>query len=182
MPFKRWPVAAYIPAPADYLEFAATTAPGEVFVDLPTTFNMDLTDPELWERIDPRDFVTRSEHEPRPLIREVSMFTSSWDDLFQYNRELIYLYWQSSHRRSTVSGLNGYFPTPRVIFYHWTMKLPQAEAIARLRAYGVTALVYHKGMELKKDRLSLSQLEGSPLLRKVFEGPNTIVFRFSEGQ
>lgn len=177
MPFKRWPVAVWSPPPADHLEFAAKAAPGEVFIDLPTTFTMDLDDTGLWEELDPREFVTRSEGQPRPLIREVSMFTSSWDDLFQYNRELIYLYWQGYHRRSTVSGLNGYFPTPRVIFYHWTMKLPQADAIARLREYGVTALVYHKGMELKKDRVSLEQLEGSPHLEKVFDGPRTVVFR-----
>jgi len=180
MPFKRWPVDDYIPAPADYLVFAASAAPGEVFLDLPTTFTMDLENPDLWERLDPRAFVYRSASDPRPEMREVSMFTSSWDPLFQYNRELIYLYWQSQHRRSTVSGLNGYFPTPRVIYYYWTSRLPHPEAIAKLKEFGITALVYHKGMELTRDRFSLRVLEESPLLRKVFEGPRTVVFRFVE--
>jgi len=180
MPFKRWPVGEYIPIPADYREFAASVGPEEVFLDVPTTFTMDLEDLALWERLDPREFVERKAGDPRPQMREVSMFTSSWDPLFQYNRELIYLYWQSQHRHSTVSGLNGYFPTPRVIYYLWSVRLPEPEAIGRLKRYGVTVLVYHKGMELKKDRVSLRVLESSPLLRKVFEGPHTVVFRFAE--
>ncbi len=182
IPFKAWPVARYIELPDDYARFVATTAPNEVFMDLPSHFNMQVEnwDPAVFD--DPLRFIRREPGQPRLEVSEISMFTSSWDNLFQYNRELIYMQWQSLHRRSTVSGLNGYFPTPRMLYYQHGERLPEPEAVGWLARRGVTAIVYHKGMELKKDRVGLSMLEGSPLLEKVFDSPTLAAFRFRRSQ
>jgi hypothetical protein len=177
MPFKAWPVAAHIEMPADYAQFAAATDAGAVFLDLPTAFNMRFEDPDAWRDADPRELVTRRPGQPELRVREMSMFTSSWDNIFQYNREIIYLYWQSRHHRSTVSGLNGYFPTPRMIYQYWTARLPDPEAFGELKRYGVTVLVYHKNMGLPRDTMTFQQIDSSPLLEKVFDGPTVAAFR-----
>ena len=76
-----------------------------------------------------------------------------------------------------MSGLNGYFPTPRMIYQQYAERIPDPAALHWLARHGVTALIYHKGMELKKDPFDLPALEASPLLEKTFDGPRTAVFR-----
>lgn len=181
VPFKAWNVAKWIDIPADYLSFARKTGTNEVFLDLPTSFTMHFQDDRSWRSADPSRLVNRRPGEPRLSITELSMFTHSWDDLFQYNREIIYMHWQTQHRRSSVNGLNGYFPTPRVVYQYWIQRLPSAEAIGRLEQYGVTTLIYHKGMEIPEDSLTLRQLETSPQLVEVFDGPTIAAFRFRQG-
>ncbi len=177
MPFKQWPVEHFISIPDDYRLFTKDKQ-GEIFLDLPTDFNMEFNNWDDALFSDPSRFIYKKQNDTQLEVSELSMFTSSWDNLFQYNREIIYMFWQTYHRQSTVNGLNGYFTTPRMIYQRWTKELPGSIAVEKIKAFGVTALVYHKNMELTADPLKLNMLEQSPLLIKIFEGSSIVVFRF----
>jgi hypothetical protein len=178
MPFKRWPVADWITLPDEFRQFTASTQ-NEVFLHMPTNFNMRYVNWDSQVFADPADFVTKKPGQPELKVAEVSMFNNSWDNLFEYNRELIYMNWQSIHRQSTVNGVNGYFSTARMIYHRRMLELPDPGAIRWLAEHGVTAIAYHKDMELADDLIKLDKLEGTPYLNKVHDGNRLAVFRFN---
>lgn len=138
-----------------------------LILELPAAMNIEFPIEKMDKFANPRDFVTKKESNPQLEVVNIGMFVDSWDDLFQYNREIIYTNWQNRHKIDSINGVNGYFPTPRMIFQYHINRLPDAESFAFLRKSGVHFIVWHEFMKIRTDNLSLNSLEKSPCLRKI---------------
>jgi len=101
----------------------------------------------------------------------------SADDLYVFNRELIYLNWQTYHRQSIVNGVNGYIPRPRVAVQKLISRLPSEEAIAGLARMGVDYVAFNKTLVLPGEADLLPGLKRARSLESVLESPTTSVFR-----
>jgi len=147
-----------------------------VVAELPTLLDFEYLnwDGDLFA--DPAAFVHRVEGRPDLALGDRTSFDRSWDDTFQYNREVMYLDWQASHRLHSVSGVNGYIPTPRMIYQRHLHALPAPAACEWLVAHGVRFLVFHRDMVIEDDRLRLADLEGARGLRRVYDDGVSAVF------
>ena len=126
----------------------------------------------------PKDFVHKKSGNPELQVMNMGMFVDSWDDIFQYNREIIYTNWQNRHKIDSINGVNGYFPTPRMIFQYHINRLPDPESFMFLKKSGINFIVWHEFMKIKSDKMPLSELEKSPCLRKIAEnGEGSVLFR-----
>ena len=103
-------------------------------------------------------------------------FDRSGEGLFFYNREVIYMNWQTQHRQNTVNGVNGYYPARRLRIQYSIDRLPHVLGIAALCELGVTYFVYHKSMELPYDRKLLPGLERTRYLTRVHEDEEVSIF------
>ena len=103
------------------------------------------------------------------------------DDLFEWNRELIYMNRQTYHRQHVVNGVHGYFPRTRVEAQRLIDALPAAEAFAGLRALGVDHIVYHRALELPWERGLYRKLAGSGALVALAVSPEVTIFGWSAG-
>ena len=139
-----------------------------LILELPA--NMKIKFPENMEKFnDPKNFVFKNNENPELHVLNIGMFVHSWDDIFQYNREIIYTNWQNHHRIDSVNGVNGYFPTPRMIFQYHINSLPDTKSFMFLKESGINFIVWHEFMKISSDTLLLSDLENSPCLKKVAE-------------
>lgn len=140
-----------------------------VIVDLPSLFSIDYLnwDKTLFDA--PSHFVLATPQTPKLRVDNISMFYNSWDDIYQYNREILYGIYQTKHHLNTISGINGYFPVPRMIYQYHIKRLPEKNAIKWLCEHDVTHIVFHKNMVIKKDNLTISSLHTSSSLRLLYE-------------
>ncbi len=116
---------------------------------------------------DPHSFIKKKPDKPELRIENLGMFVYSWDDLFEYNREIIYTNWQTSHKLNSVNGVNGYFPSPRMMYQYHINKLPDPRSFAKLKSWDVDFIVWHDDMTIKRDHLNLRKLELSKCLDKI---------------
>ena len=98
------------------------------------------------------------------------------EDLFEWNRELIYMNRQTYHRQNVVNGVHGYFPRTRLQVQKMIDALPAPEAFSRLRALGVDRLVYHRALELPWERGLYRKLAASPELVTLASSPEVTIF------
>ncbi|MCK5808852.1 hypothetical protein KAH37_07715 [bacterium] len=147
-----------------------------VIVDLPALFSIEYLnwDEELFN--DPARFVLATTQTPKLRVDNISMFYNSWDDIYQYNREILYGIYQTKHHLNTISGINGYFPVPRMIYQYHIERLPDKNAIKWLCEHDITHIVFHKNMVIKKDRLALSSLQVSSSLQLLYEDDFNALF------
>lgn len=138
-----------------------------LILELPAEMTIEFPVKKMGKFADPKDFVTKKESNPQLEVVNIGMFVDSWDDIFQYNREIIYTNWQNRHKIDSINGVNGYFPTPRMIFQFHINSLPSPESFTFLRKSGVHFIVWHEFMKIKSDKISLDDLEKSPCLRKI---------------
>ena len=101
----------------------------------------------------------------------------SADDLYVFDRELIYMNWQTYHGQSIVNGVNGYIPWSRIGVQKLTARLPSEEAVVGLARLGVGFVAFNKGLVLPGEGPSLAQLRRTPRLEPVLESADTAVFR-----
>jgi len=83
------------------------------------------------------------------------------EDLFEWNREIIYMNRQTYHRQNVVNGVHGYFPRTRLEAQRLVDALPAPDAFAGLRALGVDYVVYHHSLELPWERGLYEKLAAS---------------------
>ncbi len=140
-----------------------------LILELPAEMNIEFDAEEMKKFKDPKDFVHKKSGNPELHVMNMGMFVDSWDDIFQYNREIIYTNWQNRHKIDSINGVNGYFPTPRMIFQYHINSLPDPESFMFLKKSGVNFIVWNEFMKIKSDKLSLSELEKSPCLKKIAE-------------
>ena len=142
-----------------------------LILELPAEMSVKFDAEEMKKFKKPKDFIhkNKSGENTRLSVSDTGIFTDSWDDIFQYNREVIYTNWQNSHKIDSVNGLNGYFPTPRIIFQYYINTLPDPESFTLLRKSGINFIVWHEFMKTRTDTLSLDDLEKSPCLIKIAE-------------
>ena len=72
----------------------------------------------------------------------------SADDLNVFNRELIYINWQTYHGHDIANGVNGYIPHSRIATQLLIYELPSWEAIDELAALGIDFIAFNKGLVL----------------------------------
>ena len=97
-------------------------------------------------------------------------------DLFEWNRELVYMNRQTYHRQNIVNGVHGYFPRTRLQAQRLIDALPAPEAFAGLRAFGVDYVVYHRSLELPGEEGLYDKLAGSAELVALASSPEVTVF------
>lgn len=117
--------------------------------------------------------------------------------LHEYNRELIYMTWQTQHSNDAVTGLNGYYPLSRIKLQSIISDLPSRSAFDKLKEYDVTYIVFHKQMVIKqsasdprlkrktnpsyfqivKEEELLTKLEKSSCLTKELDNETSYIFR-----
>ena len=151
-----------------------------VVLDLPSFMKID--HPDWKDRVynDPARFVKKSPDNPPLIVENLGMFVYSWDDLFEYNREIIYTNWQTSHKLNSVNGVNGYFPTPRMMFQYHINKLPDPKSFSALKKWGVEYIVWHEDMVIKRDTLKLFHLRRSPCLESLKVDGDKHLFRLKK--
>lgn len=178
-PLKSFPVKDFIEIPEDYYAFTKGLM-NEVILDLPTYFKKDYMnwDESLFN--DPNKFIKKENGQPKLIIQGQNYYGDDFQPLLYYNRNLVYMNWQTHHRLNIISGIHGYLPTTRMIFQYYIDKIPDPHALAWLKKQKVTLIAFHKNMVLKDEEKILSGLENSSLLKKVEEGKTTTFFRFNE--
>ncbi len=82
--------------------------------------------------------------------------------LFAYNREVMYMNWQTQYKHHTVNGVNGYIPRSRLKMQGLLEQLPSYGAVRDLKLQGVTTICYHTDMELPEEKNGLAKLKRSP--------------------
>jgi hypothetical protein len=144
-----------------------------------------------------KSFAGRSLATPAPLVLEFfagkrgfvvldlpsrpggALFRDS-SDLFEWNREILYMNHQTYHLQSTVNGVHGYFPRSRLAVQHLIDALPSPEALEGLRAIGVQFIVYHRALELPWEVGLYQKLARSSALDAVGSSPEVTIFRIAD--
>jgi hypothetical protein len=99
------------------------------------------------------------------------------EDIFEWNREAIYMNWQTYHRQNIFNGVNSYFPRSRFDVQRHIYRLPSPAAIRTLQEFGMEYIVFHKNLILHHTENILAQLKQSPLLISRFESENLAILQ-----
>jgi len=102
-------------------------------------------------------------------------------DLFEWNREIIYMNRQTYHHQSTVNGVHGYFPRSRLRVQRLIDSLPSPAGFEGLRALGVQYVVYHHRLELPWEAGLYSRIADSPSLVEEVSTADATIFRLVSG-
>lgn len=103
------------------------------------------------------------------------------ENLYAYNREIIYMYYQSKHGLNIVNGVNGYQPQSRLDIDPFVRAFPDRSALARIESIGVTHVVFHKRLTLPEDKWLRSQLDRSNRLRLLRETDRVAIWEIVDG-
>ncbi len=101
----------------------------------------------------------------------------SADDLNVFNRELIYMNWQTYLGLNIVNGVNGYIPHARITTQRFIAGLPREDAVAGLARIGVDFIVFNKGLLLPGESAVVHGLQRAASLEPVFDSETTAIFR-----
>lgn len=101
-------------------------------------------------------------------------------NLYKYNRELVYMIWQTQHRLNTASGVSSYYPTSRVKLQALIHNLDLYETREKLSEANIKYLVFHKHMILRGERNLEAFLDNIPFLEKVKEMDSSILYRVND--
>ena len=163
--------------PNEYAEFVKGKS-GSLILDLPSRLDMLYLNWDYARFNKPANFVWADRSSPFLNAADRGTTALSYLPLYHYNREAIYMNWQTQHHQNIIGGVNGYYPVSRLIYDRWLEDLPDDHAIEWLRQQGVDFIVYHRNMLLPGETDIVPQLAQSPLLREVFSGKQITVFSF----
>ncbi len=94
----------------------------------------------------------------------------SGDGLYPYNREILYMNWQTQHRQNILGGVNGYLPLTRVHVQTLASALPDKKAIRDLvTQFDLQYLVVHKKIVFEHERAQIERIRNSPCLEKLLD-------------
>lgn len=148
-----------------------------LILELPAEMNIEFNAEEMAKIKNPKDFIRKNKVNPEIHIVNRGEFRDSWDDIFQYNREIIYTNWQNRHKIDSINGVNGYIPIPRMIFQYHINNLPDQKSFMFFMESGINFIVWHEFMKIKSDKISLSDLEKSPCIEKIAETTGSYLFK-----
>ena len=170
--------ASYTEKVPEVYSFIGSKDPNALIVELPSSMKIEYLnwDDKIFEN--PENYVMKNKNSLK--IDNLGMFVNSWDDLFEYNREIIYMNWQLRHKLNSVNGVNGYFPTPRIMWQYQISRLPEPEALNTMRKWGADYLIWNTSMKIGSDKLSLETLGNSPCLEKVYSNKGSSAFKIKE--
>jgi hypothetical protein len=178
-PMRAYPLGPLLKLPDEYAEFVKGKT-GAVILDLPSRLDMAYLNWNYELFREPRDFVSFDPSAPVLEVLDRGTTALSYRLLFNYNREAVYMNWQTQHKQNIIGGVNGYFPVSRLIYDRWLEDLPRDSTIEWLRQQGVDFIAYHPNMLLPGETDYLPQLAESPLLRRVYSGKQITVFALVE--
>ncbi|HNZ55010.1 MAG TPA: hypothetical protein PKN76_12805, partial [bacterium] len=118
-----------------------------LIIELPSRMDVEFLNWDDSIFNDPAEFIFKGTDRLSLKVENISMFVNSWDDIFQYNREIIYTNWQTSHKIDSVNGVNGYFPVPRMMYQYHINRLPDKKSFQTLKKWGVNYIVWHESMK-----------------------------------
>jgi hypothetical protein len=107
-------------------------------------------------------------------------FRDAGHDLFPYNREILYMLWQTQHEQNSLGGVNGYVPPLRAQLDQLAPTLPAPQTLMILRRLGVTHLAFHPPLVLYPAEAIADALLASPELEVVHRSPETILLRLRD--
>lgn len=114
-----------------------------------------------------------------PSSSEFLQFVDMDKDINPYNREFIYLNWQTQHRQNTVNGLNGYYPVARLEIQKAIDSFPEEIALKEAADFGIDYLVFHKNLTLHGEENLLQKLTDSPNLKLLMQTEVTAIFKIA---
>ena len=88
----------------------------------------------------PDGYVEFFRDKPEAVILDLPSNSTSWP---LYIDDIIYVIWQTEHKRNIVGGVSGYFPPSRIDAQHYINGLPSTEAFQYFMDLGVTHFVWH---------------------------------------
>lgn len=150
--------------------------PGALILELPSTMTVEYLnwDNDIFNN--PANFILKNHGNSILEIYNIGMFVHSWDDIFQFNREIIYTNWQLTHKLNSINGVNGYFPAPRMIWQYHINRLPEAGSFRTLKKWGVDYIIWHDFMKIKDDSLTLDDLKNSGCVRQIYASERSFLF------
>ena len=149
-----------------------------LILELPARMDIEFKVEEIVKIKNTKDFILKNKTTPEIHIFNRGVFRNSWDDIFQYNREVIYTNWQNRHKIDSINGINGYLPTPRIIFQYHINNLPDPKSFMFLWESGINFIVWNEFMKIKGDKITIEDLEKSPCVEKIAEtAEGSILFR-----
>lgn len=116
-----------------------------------------------------------------PSNSKFLQFVDMDKDINPYNREFIYLNWQTQHRQNTVNGLNGYYPEARLDIQNAIESFPEKNALNEAADFGIDYLVFHKNLTLHGEENLLQELTDSPDLKILMQTEETAIFKIALG-
>ena len=130
----------------------------------------------------PEDYLRFFAGQPGAVILNVPSgigygLAGSADDLYVFNRELIYVNWQTYHGQDIVNGVNGYIPKSRIALQKLIARLPNDMAIASLARLGVGYIAFNKTVALPGEAALLPRLRKAASLETVVDSESTVIFR-----
>ena len=127
------------------------------------TFSLEKP-PSYYERID-------KVYRPQVLLNLPSLirfdFLDSENDLYSFNREILYMNWQTKLSHNIVNGVNGYIPKKRLQLQSLLYNLKSLSSLGQLKKMGIDMILIHKnllkGVEEKK-YFSFNLLKGAKVI------------------
>jgi len=170
--------ASYTENIPEVYSFIKVKDPNALILELPSSMTVDY--PNWNDEIfnDPKNFVLKNNEDLE--VENLGMFVNSWDSLFEYNREIIYTNWQLYHKLNSVNGVNGYFPTSRMLWQYHISKLPDRSSINKLKEWGIDKIVWNSSMKLESDSLDVNELIKSDCLEKIYSIGGNYAFEIKD--
>ena len=96
--------------------------------------------------------------------------------LWFYNRDILYMNWQPIHRQIIAGGVNSYVSRARAELDPELQRVPEREALRKLRSVGVEYVVFHKKLVLLPDEDILARLRSSSDLVQRLDDERIAIF------
>ena len=120
--------------------------------------------PPYYERID-------KIYRPKVVLNLPSFiqfdFLDSKENLYSFNREVLYMNWQTKLSHHIVNGVNGYVPKHRIKLQSTLRNLKSRDSLKKLKNMGVEMILVHKNLfkgVREKDYFSFKTLRGAKVI------------------
>ena len=170
--------ASYTEKIPEVYSFIEAKNPEALILELPSTMNIEYINWDDSVFNNPGNYVLKSSNSLK--VDNLGMFVNSWDSLFEYNREIIYMNWQLDHKLNSVNGVNGYFPTPRIMWQYHINRLPDENSLKTIKKWGVDYIIWNSSMQIKSDNLKISELIKSRCLEKIYSNNKNYAFEIKD--
>jgi hypothetical protein len=104
-------------------------------------------------------------------------FLDSEKDFYSFNREILYMNWQTKFPHHTPNGVNGYVPKFRMKLQNIIMRLPSENSLRELSNKGINYLLIHKKLFLNKGEQSFFNFSSSKALKLIEESSEHKLFK-----
>lgn len=101
------------------------------------------------------------------------------DRVWTYNREMIYMNWETFHHQIILNGINGYLPAEHMKLNEVIQQVPESKALNYLKSLGTNYLVFHKNLIIYPNEDILERLKKSPGLELVLEDGDLSIFKLT---